>query len=134
MTSATDSDRPDWAGCPAKPVSPATEDDNEPRRLLLTAEEAAQVLGVGRTTVYGMLRTGQLASVRIGSARRVSVRRSRSSSTGSPVGLPHPVTQRCSRMSGIDGHLADLANQRLAARRSVCPSPAGTTELSGSEV
>lgn len=73
MTSATDSDRPAWAGRPAKPVSPATDDGNEPQRLLLTAEEAAQVLGVGRTTVYGLLRTGQLDSVRIGSARRVSV-------------------------------------------------------------
>ena len=73
MSSATESSRSHWAGRPAKPVSPANQDGSEALRLLLTPEEAAQVLGVGRTTVYGLLRTGQLASVRIGSARRVSV-------------------------------------------------------------
>jgi excisionase family DNA binding protein len=81
MSSATEHGRPDRAGRPAQPVSPATDDGNEPPRLLLTAEEAAQVLGVGRTTVYGLLRTGQLDSVRIGSARRCRCRRSRSSLT-----------------------------------------------------
>ncbi len=65
--------RPDWAGRPAEPVRPAAEDGNEPQRLLLTVEEATQMLGVGRTTLFGLLRSGQLASVRIGAARRVSV-------------------------------------------------------------
>ena len=40
-------------------------------RLLLTVEEAAEVLAVGRTTVFHLIRTGRIASVRIGRARRV---------------------------------------------------------------
>ncbi|MBA2308442.1 MAG: helix-turn-helix domain-containing protein [Pseudonocardiales bacterium] len=40
-------------------------------RLLLTVEEAAQVLAVGRTTVFHLIRTGQLATVQIGRLRRV---------------------------------------------------------------
>jgi excisionase family DNA binding protein len=42
-----------------------------PHRHLLTAEEAAQVLGIGRTTVFHLLKTGQLESVRIGRHRRI---------------------------------------------------------------
>ena len=40
-------------------------------KLLLTAEEAAQALGVGRSTMYGLIRDGAVASVRIGRLRRV---------------------------------------------------------------
>jgi excisionase family DNA binding protein len=40
-------------------------------KLLLTPEEAADALGVGRTTVYELLRTGAITSVRIGSSRRI---------------------------------------------------------------
>jgi excisionase family DNA binding protein len=40
-------------------------------RLLLTVEEAAEVLAVGRTTVFHLIRTGQLATVQIGRLRRV---------------------------------------------------------------
>jgi excisionase family DNA binding protein len=40
-------------------------------RLLLTVDEAADRLGLGRTKVYDLLRRGQLTSVRIGTARRV---------------------------------------------------------------
>ncbi len=40
-------------------------------KLLLTAEEAAQVLGIGRTKVYELLAAGRLASVKIGTCRRV---------------------------------------------------------------
>jgi len=39
--------------------------------LLLTVEEAARRLGLGRTTVYGLIRDGELHSVRIGRARRI---------------------------------------------------------------
>ncbi|MFL6238639.1 MAG: helix-turn-helix domain-containing protein [Actinomycetes bacterium] len=39
--------------------------------LLLTAEQAAEALGVGRTTVYGLLRSGLLKSVRVGRLRRI---------------------------------------------------------------
>jgi excisionase family DNA binding protein len=40
-------------------------------KLLLTPEEAAELLSVGRTTVYDLIRLGALASVKIGKARRV---------------------------------------------------------------
>lgn len=40
-------------------------------KLLLTPEEAAGVLGLGRTKVYELLRSGVLASVRIGACRRI---------------------------------------------------------------
>ena len=40
--------------------------------LLLTAEEAARALRVGRSKVYELMRSGQLRSVKIGGSRRVS--------------------------------------------------------------
>lgn len=42
-------------------------------RLLLTPTEAAQVLGVGRSKVYELMRSGALGSVRIDSCRRIPV-------------------------------------------------------------
>jgi excisionase family DNA binding protein len=40
-------------------------------KLLLTAEEAADVLGIGRTTVYRLLARNALPSVKIGASRRI---------------------------------------------------------------
>lgn len=40
-------------------------------RLLLKPEEAAEVLSIGRSKVYELIGTGELASVRIGASRRV---------------------------------------------------------------
>ena len=40
-------------------------------KLLLTAEEAAEVLGIGSSKVYELLRAGVLQSVRIGACRRI---------------------------------------------------------------
>lgn len=42
-------------------------------KLMLTAEEAAESLGVGRSTVYDLMRLGHLSSVKIGRARRIPV-------------------------------------------------------------
>jgi excisionase family DNA binding protein len=42
-----------------------------PRRLLFKSEEAAAMLGVGRTTLYELLAAGAIESVCIGSCRRV---------------------------------------------------------------
>ena len=39
--------------------------------LLMTIEQAAEALGVGRTTVYKLLKNGDLGSVRIGRSRRI---------------------------------------------------------------
>jgi excisionase family DNA binding protein len=40
-------------------------------RLLLRPEEVAQALNVGRSTVFELMRTGELRSVKIGALRRV---------------------------------------------------------------
>jgi excisionase family DNA binding protein len=47
------------------------EAEAEMDKLLLTTTEAAAQLGVGRSTVYVLLKSGELASVRIGRSRRV---------------------------------------------------------------
>ena len=39
--------------------------------LLLTPEQAARYLSVGRTTIYALIRSGDLASVKIGRLRRI---------------------------------------------------------------
>ena len=40
-------------------------------RLLFTPEHAADRLDIGRTTVYALMATGELRSVKIGRSRRV---------------------------------------------------------------
>jgi excisionase family DNA binding protein len=40
-------------------------------RVLLRPEEVAKALGVGRTTVFELIRVGELRSVKIGKSRRV---------------------------------------------------------------
>lgn len=44
-----------------------------PERVLLTVEEAAQRLRIGRTRMFALLKSGAIASVRIGRLRRISV-------------------------------------------------------------
>jgi excisionase family DNA binding protein len=48
----------------------ASQDDGPP--ALLSVEEAARRLGVGRTVAYGLIRSGELRSHRIGRRRLVS--------------------------------------------------------------
>lgn len=43
----------------------------EAGRLLLRPEEVATALGVGRTTVFELIRVGELRSVKIGKSRRI---------------------------------------------------------------
>jgi excisionase family DNA binding protein len=40
-------------------------------RLLLTVEEAAEQLRLGRSTVFDLIRSGELRSVKIGRSRRI---------------------------------------------------------------
>ena len=40
-------------------------------RLMLTAEQAAVALGIGRTTVYALIKSGELRSLLIGRLRRI---------------------------------------------------------------
>ncbi|OJY45017.1 helix-turn-helix domain-containing protein [Pseudonocardia sp. 73-21] len=42
-------------------------------RVLVTPEEAADALRIGRCTVYDLIRTGQLQSFKIGKLRRIPV-------------------------------------------------------------
>jgi excisionase family DNA binding protein len=42
--------------------------------LLLTPEEAARRLSVGRTTIYALMRRGELGSVAVGRSRRIPTR------------------------------------------------------------
>lgn len=42
-------------------------------RILLTVEEAAKRLGIGRTFAWRLVRTGDLESVQIGRLRRIHV-------------------------------------------------------------
>jgi len=42
-------------------------------RLLLTVIEAARALGVGRSLVYELVTAGEIASIKIGRARRIPV-------------------------------------------------------------
>ena len=39
--------------------------------LLLTPTEAARALGIGRSKLYKLLKSGELQSVRIGACRRI---------------------------------------------------------------
>jgi excisionase family DNA binding protein len=39
---------------------------------MLTVEQAAEVLNVGRDKIFYLLRTGQLRSIKIGKLRRIS--------------------------------------------------------------
>lgn len=41
------------------------------KKLLVTCEEAAEALGIGRSKVYELMAAGLLDSVKIGSSRRV---------------------------------------------------------------
>lgn len=45
---------------------------DEPTVVLLTPEQAAEALGIGRWKLYDLLRQGRLRSLRIGSCRRIS--------------------------------------------------------------
>lgn len=43
-------------------------------RLLLTPQEAADALGIGRTLLYSLLMRKEIASVKVGAARRIPLR------------------------------------------------------------
>jgi excisionase family DNA binding protein len=48
-----------------------TERNVEMEKLLLTPEEAADALSIGRSKLYTLIATGDVASVRIGASRRI---------------------------------------------------------------
>lgn len=46
-------------------------DQPNPPRLMLTVEQAAEALGIGRTTMFALIKAGEIQAVRIGRLRRV---------------------------------------------------------------
>ena len=61
-----------------------------PARLLLAPAEAAWALGVGRTTMYRLLAEGVVASVRVGSLRRIPLAALEAYVAGLPTGGAAP--------------------------------------------
>jgi excisionase family DNA binding protein len=65
------------AGLLTEDARPKTGQRNEqpapPARVLLTVEEAAERLGMGKTKTYSFVMSGELESVRIGRLRRIHV-------------------------------------------------------------
>jgi len=51
----------------------AAPEQPEPAGLLLTVEEAAERLRLGRTLVYRLIMSGELESVKVGRLRRVPI-------------------------------------------------------------
>ncbi len=43
------------------------------RPILLSAPEAARLLGIGRTTLYGVIKAGELTSIHVGRSVRFSM-------------------------------------------------------------
>jgi excisionase family DNA binding protein len=59
------------AASEGQPVSTATLTAEDTTLLLLTVEEAARRLSIGRTLTYALIASGELASVPVGRLRRV---------------------------------------------------------------
>ena len=47
--------------------------EDTPQRLLLRIPEVAETLGIGRTKKYELIATGELPTIRVGRAVRISV-------------------------------------------------------------
>ncbi len=59
-----------------------------PERMAVSLNEAASLLGIGRTLVYDLARSGELPTVRIGARRRVpvaAIKRLLETATAEPV-------------------------------------------------
>lgn len=54
-----------------EPPEPEPQVQTLPNRVLFTVEEAAQQLGIGRTTTYALVKSGELESGQIGRLRRI---------------------------------------------------------------
>jgi excisionase family DNA binding protein len=82
------------------------------RKLLLTVEEAAGLLSIGRTRVFALIRTGELASVRVGSSRRVTPEALAQYVDGlrgaRDVDMPPPVTRLRPKRPAANGVLHEV--------------------------
>ncbi|MFI9008835.1 helix-turn-helix domain-containing protein [Actinosynnema sp. NPDC053489] len=57
----------------AQPTVEVPTQRHMPTRVLLTVEEAAERLGIGKTKAYTLVKSGDLESVLIGRLRRIHV-------------------------------------------------------------
>lgn len=57
----------------APPAPVVVESRPLPPRTLLTVEEAAEWLGIGRTSTFALIKSGEIRSVQIGRLRRISI-------------------------------------------------------------
>jgi excisionase family DNA binding protein len=55
------------------PTAPTTPEYSKTEPLLVRVEEAARLLSLSRSTIYEMLDSGELPSVRRGAARRIPI-------------------------------------------------------------
>jgi excisionase family DNA binding protein len=56
-----------------QPPDEVPEPRQTPERVLLTVEEVAERLGIGRTTTFRLVKAGEIESVRIGRLRRIHI-------------------------------------------------------------
>ena len=52
-------------------TAPAEEPASVSRRLLFSVEEAAELLGIGRTFMFQLVATGEIDSLKIGKKRKI---------------------------------------------------------------
>jgi excisionase family DNA binding protein len=71
MTNADGAVHEDLAAEAAATREPRMKDAAELSRLLVTPEQAAEVLSIGRSKLYELIAAGLLETVRIGSCRRI---------------------------------------------------------------
>ncbi|MDT3395804.1 helix-turn-helix domain-containing protein [Streptomyces sp. B1866] len=58
-------------GAHRPPTAERHDGHGDPTLVALTVEEAARRLGIGRTTMYALVSSGQIRSVKIGRLRRI---------------------------------------------------------------
>ena len=55
----------------AEPAEVSSQGSSPERRLLYSVEEAAELLGIGRTFMFELVATGQVASLKLGKRRKI---------------------------------------------------------------
>jgi excisionase family DNA binding protein len=90
----------------ASPTDPQRPRDVASDPLLLTPEEAAHVLRVGRTTVYALMKAGKLRPVHIGRSCRLA--RAELEQYVARLQPPPPRAQRTRRRSGTTTDQVEL--------------------------
>lgn len=100
---STNADRTDVLDLLARATEALASQQNEPpeqpqssssERVLLTIEQAAEQLGIGRTLMYRLIRSGEVNSVRIGRLRRV------------PASAIHDYAEHLMNQQGPTDHVA----------------------------